>query len=252
MTKSAAPIIVTPGPNGLIIASEDTEALDQFERLLSMLAGTMTNNQEVSVFYLKFAKAAAVTEMLGQMLGGSTVTLGSAGGASGGDQGGGMGGMGGRFGAMAALFGGRGGGGRGGPGGGEGANPLAAVTTIAGPGTNRGVLVTGSIKITADPRLNALLVQANPADVETIRQLLKVLDAKESPEDVSVTPKPRLIPVYHTRAQEVADIVKQVYADRMVQGAAGQIPGMPPFLAMMAAGRNGTAGRPTKATRRYT
>ena len=33
--KSPAPIIVIPGPNGLTIASEDLEALDEFERLLT-------------------------------------------------------------------------------------------------------------------------------------------------------------------------------------------------------------------------
>ena len=212
-TKPPAPIIVTPGPNGLIIASEDTEALDQFERLLSTLAGQAASNQAVTVFYLKFAKAAAVTEMLGQMLGGSTVTLGSTGGTP-------MGRLGGRFGAMAALLA-------------AGSHNGATVTTMASPGTNRGVLVTGPIKITADSRLNALLVQANPADVETVRQLLKVLDQSDSPEDVTTTPKPRLIPVLHTTAQEVADIVKQVYADRMAQGPVQPTGGRQAFMAMM-------------------
>jgi hypothetical protein len=39
---------------------------------------------------------------------------------------------------------------------------------------------------------------------------------KASPEDIAVAPKPRMIPVLYTRAAEIADILRQVYIDRMV------------------------------------
>ena len=61
--------------------------------------------------------------------------------------------------------------------------------------------------------------------------MLKILDQKESPEDISVAPKPRMIPVQNTRAQEVADVVKQVYADRMIESSStNRQPMMPWFM----------------------
>ena len=61
-----------PGPNGLTISSEDLEALDEFERLLSAAADG-SGNGPMAVFYLKYAKAQAVAEELDKILsGGST------------------------------------------------------------------------------------------------------------------------------------------------------------------------------------
>ena len=86
----------------------------------------------------------------------------------------------------------------------------------------RRALATGPIKITPETRLNALLVLANRADQDTVERLLKTLDLKESPEDIAVSPKPRLIPVEYARAKDIADVVRQVYADRLVV-AQGQV-----------------------------
>ena len=133
---------MVPGPNGLTIASDDLEALDEFERLLS------TSTVEVSkgpmaIFYLKYAQAPEVAETLDKIL---------AGGASEADN----------------LFN----------------KPSAGARLSSGPAP----LATGSVKITAETRLNALIVLANHADQETVRQLLKILDMKESPEDVASRP----------------------------------------------------------------
>ena len=99
-------------------------------------------------------------------------------------------------------------------------NPTALPTRAAYASASRKALATGPIKITPETRLNALLVLANRADQDTIEQLLKILDLKKSPEDIAVAPKPRMIPVEHARAKDIADVLRQVYADRMV--AAGQ------------------------------
>ena len=58
-----------PGPNGLTIASEDLEALDEFERLLTTAADG-SGNGPMAVFYLKYAKAEAVAEELDKILAG--------------------------------------------------------------------------------------------------------------------------------------------------------------------------------------
>ena len=68
-----APIIVMPGPDGLVIASEDTEALDEFQHMLNMLTeASAAGGPEITVFYLKHAKAAALTETLDQIFGAGT------------------------------------------------------------------------------------------------------------------------------------------------------------------------------------
>ena len=163
-TKPPAPIFVIPGPNCLTIISDDLDALDEFERLLTTAAEG--SGGPMAVFYLKYAKAEAVAAELEKILSGMSDSDGSA------DKG--------------------------------------------SPAVSRRVLSTGTIKITPETRLNALLVLANRADQNTIEQLLKILDREKSPEEIAVSPKPRMIPVEHARAKDIADVVRQVYADRMV------------------------------------
>jgi hypothetical protein len=192
-----APIIVTTVPGGVMIACEDLDALDDFEDLLTTLAGNLTSGgPELTIFYLVHAKAAAVAETLDQILGGGTIAS---------EGGGGGGGLIGDI-AGAAL-------------GGSGGGILGSLLGLGGGGGT--IAPSGSIKITPDSRLNALIVQANPADLDMVEQLLKVLDQKGSPEDVLVVSKAKIIPVFNTQAQEIADILKQVYQNRMVTSAKG-------------------------------
>ena len=170
VAKPPAPIFVIPGPNGLTIVSEDLEALDEFERLLTTAAEG--SGGPMAVFYLKYAKAEAIATELDKILSGMSDADGSA------DKG--------------------------------------------SPAVSRRALATGSIKITPETRLNALLVLANRADQNTIERLLKILDREKSPEEIAVSPKPRMIPVEHARAKDIADVVRQVYADRMVTSAQDQ------------------------------
>jgi hypothetical protein len=104
-------------------------------------------------------------------------------------------------------------------------------------------MATGVIKITPETRLNALLVLANRTDRETIARLLKVLDLKESPDEIALRPKPRMIAVEHARAKDVADVLRQVYADRVVaaqnQNQRGRGAGLALLMrGMAAAGRD--------------
>jgi type II secretory pathway component GspD/PulD (secretin) len=244
-SNAPAPIVVMPGPQGLIIASEDAEALDEFERLLDMLGNNGPSNRRVSVFYLKYAKASAVTETLGQILGGTPAASGGAASSGGGGGGNPMADMfAGPFGGFGGPFGGGGGGGgRRGRNNADGSESENTATATVNPSAGRTGLATGAVKITADQRLNALLVRANRADLDTI-ELLKVLDQKESPEDISVATKPRMIAVRNTPAQDIADIIKQVYADRLVENPNANRGGG--FAAMMMAARGANQNRTSK------
>jgi len=180
-----ATIVAIPGSGGLMIVSQDIEALNDFEELLDALAGAMmTGDAELTVFYLKHAKAAVVAETLNRIFGGmSSSSSSQAGGSAAAAPG-----MSGVLGAMMGLGG-------------------LSITPI------------GSVSITPDARLNALIVQANPADVADIEQLLKILDQRDSPEDVLAAPKARMIPLLNTLAEEIATIVKEVYRDRLASGS---------------------------------
>ncbi|NLY01996.1 MAG: hypothetical protein GXY83_38425 [Rhodopirellula sp.] len=188
---TGSPIVVAPGPGGIMIASEDAQALDDFEQLLGALAGNAPTGPKATVFYLKHAKAQTVSDTLTRILASSA----------------------GRSPTPAPP----------GPGGQPAAASGAAPTGVMGYmlGTSAGTGLTAPVQITADPRLNALVVLADPADVALIEQILMVLDQRESPEEILAQAKPQLIPVYNTQAADVAEIVKQVYQDRMVTGGGG-------------------------------
>jgi type II secretory pathway component GspD/PulD (secretin) len=80
---------------------------------------------------------------------------------------------------------------------------------------------TGTVSIVPDARLNALIVQANATDLRLVEDILFVIDREESPEDITTKPKPQLIPVVYQNANDVANIVKGVYSDRMPEAGGG-------------------------------
>jgi type II secretory pathway component GspD/PulD (secretin) len=187
-----AQIIIAPDPGGTLIASDDLEALDQLEDLPTTLAGhNAASGREYAVFYLKYSKAPIIAEVLAAIFGGT----------SGGKDKGIIGDL-----ASNAL--------------GEMGGGLMGDLLLGGGGGGGGAFASGSVDIVPDARLNALLVHAKPADLDTVEQLLKVLDQRTGPENVQAEAQPRAIPLYNTAATEVAQIVQQVYQDRMA-GAGG-------------------------------
>ncbi|HEY3394579.1 MAG TPA: secretin N-terminal domain-containing protein, partial [Lacipirellulaceae bacterium] len=184
---AGAPVLIAPGPGGTVIASDDLEALDEVEELLGVVAGkNSTSGREFAVFYLKYSKASNIAEVLAAIYGGR----------SGGGDRGIIGDM-----ANSAL--------------GNVGGALMGDLLLGGGGATAGAFTSANVDIVPDARLNALVVHAKPNDLDTIEQLLKVLDQQTGPEDVEAEAEPRLIPVYNTTAAEVSEIVQQVYADRM-------------------------------------
>lgn len=212
-----ADVVITIGPGGIVIASEDLDALDELEKMLADAASTPPG-KELTIFYLRFAKADAAVELLQQTLSGSSGSSDSDGGGSlmGDLASSMMGNMGG--GLLGSLMGGGGGGGGG--------------FTSSGP-----------VAMVADTRLNAIIAQGKPADLELVEQLLKVVDQESSPEDVQVIAKPRFISVVNVDATEMASVVKQVYSGR-IQADASQPrqPSPEDFIRALRGGRGGGGG----------
>lgn len=189
--RPGAPIVVAPGPGGVLIASDDLEALDDFEELLTTVAERSgSTTRDYAVFYLKYGKAANIAEVMTAIFGGnkSGGLVGDMAGAALGDIGGGL---------MGNLLLGGGG---------------------AGTSSGGGSFSSGTVDIVPDVRLNALIVRAKPADLDTVEQLLRVLDQRVGPEEVEADARPRLIPVFNTQASAIVGVVQQIYSDRMATG----------------------------------
>lgn len=200
VSKPGADIIVSLGPAGIILQSEDLDALDEFEaRLRMIIDASNAKGKEFHIMYLHHAKAQVVATLLQELLSGSSSSSDSGGGggslmgdlAAGmmGDMGGGL------LGGLLGMGGGSGGGG-------------SAVSA-------------GSAQITADIRLNALYIRANSRDLELIEDFIEVIDQPENPEGTQMSPKPRFIPVKYTTADSIAAVVRQVYSGRLTAEAGG-------------------------------
>ena len=210
-------IIISVTPNGLVIASNDLDALDDFEKLLRRFteqSGLL--GSEPTVFWLKYIKADVAAETLNQVVNGASASgggslLGDVASSVLGDLGGGM--LGGMLGGSGDTF------------------------------------TAGSASIVPDARLNALIVQAAPADLILIERLLPVIDRESSPEDVQTEGKPRLIPVLYMSADQMATIVKQIYPERIAgaSGSGGQQqqrqPSPADFFQALRGGGGGSGGR---------
>ena len=185
--KEAAPaqgIVVSMSPSGVMVAGPEREVLDEFEKLLrSTLEFSAQAGAEPVVYYLKYAKADTVAELLQQVLTGQPV---SSGGSLLGD-------------VASSVVGGIGGG---------------IIGSMLG-GSGGSSTYAGSTSIIPDVRLNALIVQGSPSDISLIERLLPIIDQPESPEPVETAGKPRRIDVKYMPASEVAEVVRAVFADRM-------------------------------------
>jgi hypothetical protein len=125
-------------------------------------------------------------------------------------------------------------------------SPRGIIGSLLEGGSSGASSVLGSsASIVADNRLNSLFVQGTPTQIDLIAQLLEVIDLESGPEEVLTNPKPKFIPVYYTSAESVAEVLRQVYATRIIgEGGSNQGRGGPPqdFFRQMRGGgsRGGT------------
>lgn len=229
-----ADIVVQFTPAGMIVASKDTEALDAFQSLMESVAAPSALQSDLpTIIWLKYIKADVAAEMVSSVLGGADSSISSAVDTVTGGLGGGM---------LGLL-------GMGGGGGGETSSARSILTS------------TGSVNIVPDARLNALIVHANPIDLQMIELVLEKLDIQESPEDIETVAKPELIPVIYQDAKDVAEVVKSVFGERIEgaqssgggggRGGGGGQPSPQDFIAALrGGGRGGRGGGDTPSSER--
>lgn len=83
----------------------------------------------------------------------------------------------------------------------------------------RGGRGSGIVTIVPDSRLNALIVKAGQTDLQAIESLLEVLDSSDVP-DTLVATKPKQIQVHNARADEIAEVLSEVYETQLKSGGA--------------------------------
>ena len=219
-----ADIVVQFTPAGMIIASDDTAALDAFQSLMDSVAAPSALASDLpTIIWLKYIKADVAAELISSVLGGADSSISSAVDSVAGGLGGGMLGL---LGGLGGL-------------GGGGGDTSASKSVLTS---------TGSVNIVPDARLNALIVQANAVDLQMIELILEKVDIAESPEDIEIAAKPALIPVIYQEAQDVANIVKSLLGDRIAgaqassgRGGGGQ-PSPQEFIAALRGGGRGGKG----------
>jgi len=226
---SAAPaneIVVRVTPSGMILSSQNLDALDEFENLIQQLVEVdERRGKRMEVYYLKYAKSDVAAVLLQEMLAGGANLAADGGGLVGDLAANMLGGMGGIGGFMGAMLGG----------GGGGTSSVGGTVTSAASGS--------SVTITSDPRLNALYVQAMPRDLDNIEQFLQLIDQEASPDPPQAS-KPRFIPVVHSKAADIANVVRQVYAGRILSDTGtGNQPRINPEDILRAALTGGRGGR---------
>lgn len=229
-SQDAPPVTIYVGPTGVIITSDDVEALDEFEALLMAIQNQQRSAaDDFTVIYLKHSRAEVTSELLREIIGGSeAVSSGGGGGLLGmmaqGALGQAAGGM------MGNLLGGGG----------------------SSAGSSSGVITAGPISIVPDTRLNALLVHAAPADIDLVEQLIEVLDQPEAPQDPLIAGEPRVIPLTYAKADDVANTIKASLPAELFaganQGGAARQPNPEDFLRLLQGG--GRGGRGSASQRR--
>ena len=188
-----SPIRVELTPRGILMQSDDTDALDDFEELLRQIGGPTGAFQptQIAVFYLRYAKVEEANQLLSQLMGGATAASGDS-----------------LIGDMASSLLGGGGGLLGALLGGGGSSTAETGTTIT----------IGTATIVSDPRLNRLIVEGTQEDIEMIRSRLEIIDRASSLTDIETQGKPRLIPLTYTTAEEAAKVVREAYGTRVRGG----------------------------------
>ncbi len=212
-------------PNGLIVSSRDLDALDAVDELLRLYAESENAVDLPDIFYLRNIKAAEAGRILSQIVGG-TVATGEE------ENGGGGGGVLGDI-TNAAL-------------GSVGGGLVNNLLGIGGDGSVAAMpLTSSSLLMVPVERLNALIIYGGASEISLIERLLVHIDQEDAPEN-RVDRKPGLIPVFNTSANDMAELVKEIYKERLITGGGSNQNQASPeefVRALRGGGRGGGGGR---------
>lgn len=173
---------------GLLLQCEDTEALDEFETLLRTLSGPSDSAASPPVtFYLKYTRASDAIHMLAELLDGGEAA---------------------RDAEESSLVNGIV----------TNSDPFLSSLITAREGVM--TMISGSITVVADTRLNRMIVQGTESEIELIEGYLKIIDKDTSLTDIETYGTSHIIELTYARADEVATSIREAYGGRVSDGAA--------------------------------
>ncbi len=214
-------IVVRVTPAGIVVISQDLDALDEFESMLQeLIQADDRKGKRTEVFPLKHKDADIAANMLKAMIdGGANVADGGLGG-------------------LASMMGGPLGGVMGSLLSGGGSQPAAGGSVS---GTTSGT----PANITPDMTLNVLYVTGLPRDLDNIEQLIRLIDKEES-DDPPVASRRRFIPIMNSKAADIALLVREQFAGQIYGDTSNnrqmQLQPQDVLAAMMGGGRGGRGG----------
>ncbi len=184
---NADPIHCQWTPRGLILHSQDADALDRFEEHLRAIVGPLDRIPSTPiVFYLKFVRADDAIRMLAELLDGGTSAIESA-----------------TSGLVHGYVS-------------TGGWTTSLVTSRDGLLT----LMADTMTVVADTRLNRLIAQGTSADLDRLEHYLKIVDKDRGLTSVETYGRPHVVELQHTQAAEVAATLREAFAGRVVAAAA--------------------------------
>lgn len=171
-------------PEGIIIQSDNLEALDSFqEHLMEVAESTRRIPSPPVVYYLKYVNADDAVKMLADLLDGgktlddtpaNTLVLGSA-----------LSMTSGYFGSLTKS--------------------KEGMTTVT----------AGTATIVSDARLNRIIVQGTVEDIAVIDDYMKIIDKGSSITDIETLGRSHVIELSYTKAEDVLAMIKEAFVNRI-------------------------------------
>jgi type II secretory pathway component GspD/PulD (secretin) len=181
---------------GIVLDSDDSGALDSFEsHLRSLSDGDESSKVETIIYYLKYCNADEATQLIADLLDGTSSVLESS--------------------TQAKLV--------------KGTVPTTKSPIVSaserrstknGSAKDGSTLVTsGSLTVIADARLNRLICIGNSSDLKLVEQYLAVIDKDTSLTAIEVHGVSHVIELKHAKAAEIAAVIRDTYGDRVAMNS---------------------------------
>ena len=81
---------------------------------------------------------------------------------------------------------------------------------------------SGDVTINLDPKLNAMIVTADPVDMQRIKSIVDFIDRESPPHDPQLNGMTKPIPVVYQNAEDIVSYIKELWPDRIKSAQSGQ------------------------------
>ncbi len=179
-----SPILCQVTERGLLLQSDDTEALNRFEELIRVITGpTDVATSAPIVFYMQYTKADDALRMVARLLDGGD----SAGQAE-----------------MGTLVNGY-------------VSAQSSFLSSSFLSTSEGTLTLtrGAMTVVADTRLNRLIAQGAADEISKMEDYLKIVDKPQGITDVLTYGQSRVIELVNIKAADAAEVIRQSFGSRV-------------------------------------